>query len=404
MLVSVIVPIYNTEQFLGRCIESICSQTYTRLQIILVDDGSTDSSGKICDDFMETDSRIRVVHKSNGGLVSARKQGLVLAEGEYVLNIDSDDWIEPDMIEHLCLAACESEAEVVCSGHYVEHDKVSQKVKNWLSAGVYHRREIEEQLFYNGFFYEPGVTPYLWSKLFRREKLIEKQNAVDDQICFGEDVAVVIPLLLSVEKIQILDYVGYHYVQHRNSMIHTWDGQETRRNLMLLKHLKNNLPDKSHGAVLRMQLSQFAKNLFLLRQIAWFDIGETQILLPYGGIPYGSRVVIYGAGALGKSVYQYLKETQLVSLVGWYDREYQAFEREGYPVQNPIVLQQKNTESFDCIIIAAIVERAARSIRKDLVDFGISEEKMRWLSDEFVDEKNELVMKWLALEEAEKQV
>ena len=100
-LISVIVPIYDVESYLPKCVESVLRQTYTNLEIILVDDGSPDNSGKICDDFAARDPRVRVIHKENGGLSSARNAGLDAAHGEYITFLDSDDWIAEDAYEHL---------------------------------------------------------------------------------------------------------------------------------------------------------------------------------------------------------------------------------------------------------------------------------------------------------------
>lgn len=95
--VSIIVPIYNIEQYVGKCIDSILGQTYPLFELILVDDGSTDTSGKICDRYAALDSRIKVLHKKNGGLTSARNAGLKVATGDWIMHVDGDDWIEPDM-------------------------------------------------------------------------------------------------------------------------------------------------------------------------------------------------------------------------------------------------------------------------------------------------------------------
>ena len=100
-LFSVIVPVYNIEEYLKKCITSIIEQTYKNIEIILIDDGSTDKSALICDEFAEKDKRIKVVHKENGGVVSARKVGISIASGEYVVSVDGDDWIEKERLEHL---------------------------------------------------------------------------------------------------------------------------------------------------------------------------------------------------------------------------------------------------------------------------------------------------------------
>ena len=119
-MVSVIIPIYNVSQYLEKCISSVIRQTYDRLQIILVNDGSTDHSGLICDRYKKMDKRIHVIHKQNEGLVQARKTGLALAEGEYICYVDGDDWIEPDMIECLMAGMVQTGTELVISNHFCD--------------------------------------------------------------------------------------------------------------------------------------------------------------------------------------------------------------------------------------------------------------------------------------------
>ena len=117
-LISVIVPVYNVAAWLPRCVDSVLTQTYQNLEILLIDDGSTDASGEICDAYAEKDPRIRVIHKKNGGLSSARNAGLDVSNGQYIGFVDSDDWIEPEMYEKmLALMEC-NEAQLVCAGRY----------------------------------------------------------------------------------------------------------------------------------------------------------------------------------------------------------------------------------------------------------------------------------------------
>lgn len=115
-MLSIIVPIYKIEDYLPQCIESILAQNYSEFELILVDDGSPDDCPAICEDYSKKDSRIKVIHKSNGGLVSARKAGLRIAQGEYIGYVDGDDWIEPDFYERLMRKAEESNADIVASG------------------------------------------------------------------------------------------------------------------------------------------------------------------------------------------------------------------------------------------------------------------------------------------------
>lgn len=117
-LLSVIVPVYNVEEFLPRCVDSLLAQTYQNLEILLVDDGATDLSGRICDQYAAKDSRVRVIHKENGGLSSARNAGLDAHRGEYIAFLDSDDWMEPDAFETMLGLAEKYAAKLVCAGRY----------------------------------------------------------------------------------------------------------------------------------------------------------------------------------------------------------------------------------------------------------------------------------------------
>ena len=127
ILVSVIVPVYNVKNYLGRCVDSILSQTYSNLEVILVDDGASDGSGRICDDYAARDSRVRVIHKENGGLSSARNAGIDVARGVWLEFVDSDDWIEPDAVENMLSLALEENAELVIAGRWDVRAKTGEK-------------------------------------------------------------------------------------------------------------------------------------------------------------------------------------------------------------------------------------------------------------------------------------
>ena len=118
-LVSIIIPIYNSETFLDKCVQSALNQSYKNIEVILVNDGSIDSSGEICDNYAFIDNRVKVIHKNNGGLVSSRKTGLIASTGEYILYIDGDDWIELNLIEYYVKQIIEHNADVVVSSHIV---------------------------------------------------------------------------------------------------------------------------------------------------------------------------------------------------------------------------------------------------------------------------------------------
>lgn len=203
-MVSIIVPAYNCRAVLERCIASICSQTYTNLEIIIVDDGSTDGTSQLCDVLQESDTRIRVIHKMNGGVSSARNAGLKTAQGEYVQFVDSDDWIEEDMTEKLVTALEKNKVSLVLCG-YVKHEK--EKVTE-IVPGMAERcpvRELDGQvdgLFKNFYLNAP------WNKLYVRDQIT---HGFPEDISLGEDLTFNLKYLEKISCITILEKGLYHY-------------------------------------------------------------------------------------------------------------------------------------------------------------------------------------------------
>ena len=212
-LISVVVPVYNVENYLRKCVDSILNQTYKNLQIILVDDGSTDSSGNICDEYANRDNRIEVIHKKNGGLVSARKAGLKLATGEYISNVDSDDWIEPNMYEEMLENLIQTDADFVNAGYIQEREEMT---KNYCTFDTHiinspkNNPEIWEGFV--DFTYKTRFNFYIWSKLFKRDLFIPCYENVPNDKSLGEDRIVITECLLRCKKVSVLSKTYYHYI------------------------------------------------------------------------------------------------------------------------------------------------------------------------------------------------
>lgn len=221
-LISVIVPIYGVERYIDQCINSILNQTYRHFELILVDDGSKDKSPSICDEYAKKDMRIKVIHKENGGLVSARKAGLEISTGSYILNVDGDDFIENNMLEHMIQLAEKYDADVVVSGYYSSSENEDIELKNSISSGVYREdnlSQLKKSLIYTGEFYNQSIIPALWNKLFRREVYYKFQMAVPNEITMGEDFVVSYPALLNSNCIVVdNEFYPYHYRFVTNSM------------------------------------------------------------------------------------------------------------------------------------------------------------------------------------------
>ena len=212
-VISIIVPVYNMEQYLERCVRSILCQTYEKLEIILVDDGSTDASPKMCDAFAERDERIKVVHKNNGGLSDARNAGLLAASGAYIGYVDSDDWIEPDMYEKMYRACVENDAQVCICRYFSEY--ADRTLDGASGACVPLTREALLRIYIGGHA-QYVIYNSVWSKLFHRS-LVEDMEFPKGRN--SEDIVYTTKAFCRLERAVYLDECLYHYVLDREGSI-----------------------------------------------------------------------------------------------------------------------------------------------------------------------------------------
>lgn len=259
-MLSVIVPAFNVENYIEQCIDSICNQKFTDFELILVDDGSTDNTGKICDAFADRDPRIRVVHKQNGGLVSARKAGLGASQGEYIVYVDGDDWIATEMFEKLCSCACKENVDVVISDFISVYGNKETLLTQNMEQGFYNKirllQEVYPYMLCGNDYFSFGFQPSLCSKLFRKSLLIKFQNEVDNRIRLGEDAACFYPLILDAENIFYLKENYFYFYRMRaasisHSIVHSYYTNEI---LLLMNHLKRQFTDFNVDCDLLRQL------------------------------------------------------------------------------------------------------------------------------------------------------
>ena len=239
--VSVIVPVYKVAAYLPRCVDSILAQTWRNLEIILVDDGSPDECGSICDVYAEKDPRIRVIHKENGGLSSARNAGLDTASGEYIGFVDSDDWIEPEMYARMLALMEKYDAKMVCAGRYDVDGRTGER-----SVGLCPEREecVSGETMAGRIFLWDHCDSSAWDKLYRRELFRQTRYPVG-QVC--EDMPVTYRLALSAERIALCDRPFYNYF-HRPGSITTTRGisdktfHESRNTEIIYPYIRKNYP------------------------------------------------------------------------------------------------------------------------------------------------------------------
>lgn len=380
MKISVIVTFYNQEDFVYKCVESILGQTYKDLQIILVNDGSSDATQELCDAYARQDSRITVIHKENGGVMSARSAGLMIAEGSYVSIVDGDDWIESDMYMKMAEVAVEEDCDFVQCDMFRDRGNISTRPRQ-----VGHAQLIEH----------PKEKEFIWEALLDQEqtncyvtpnlanKLIKTLLAKN--VCFrlpvsmhhSEDCAAVIDLLANEsERIFLLPLSLYHYVWQEKShnnvsnfsrMLEIIDWYRVAQEIMM------------RGGIWK----QYEK--LVQKSVIWELLNTIRSIRAYEGkmplycfsdvdILRGKRVVLYGASNIGQDYYYQLRMEEDIQIVAWVDKAANTLMLEGIDLQLPDVL---HTLDFDYILVAVKSQGTAEQIIRELSS-KVLQEKILW--------------------------
>lgn len=266
MLFSIIVPIFKVEKYLEQCINSILNQDFEDYELILVDDGSPDKCAEICDRYAKVDVRVKVIHKENGGLVSARNRGLEIAEGKYINYIDGDDWIEPGLFQAISDAIKTKDVDVVCFNRYLNYPDRQEERPQSIKGGLYNKNKLISD-FYPTMLYEPkgkfytfGIMPSVWSKFVKLE-IAKESFCRDEKISFGEDVATSYRWLLKARVVYVLESYYYHYRCSGDSMTKTYHSGRFDNNAHLIEYLRSTLDLNTYN--LKYQLDNYIAFLVL---------------------------------------------------------------------------------------------------------------------------------------------
>lgn len=249
VLFSIIVPIYNVEDYLKECLHSIALQSFQDFEVILVDDGSTDNSPYICDQFQRENNNIVVIHKTNGGLVSARKAGIKVAHGTYIVNIDGDDYVSDNLLLELYKIIKEFGCPDIIVYSYQAITISNKKLYIYREPhrrGLYTDTNLEKichNLIYNihnkNFYHNNGSISYnIWSKAIKKEILYDNQIQIDNSISLGEDIAVSVPCIVQCRSLFISHFVGYYYRQRKTSICHQFNKECILGVFKVINHLK----------------------------------------------------------------------------------------------------------------------------------------------------------------------
>lgn len=394
--ISVIIPIYNSEKYLEKCLLSIINQTYNNLEIILINDGSSDSSGKICDVFAKKDKRIIVIHKKNGGQNSARKAGIDNASGEYISFIDSDDWIDLDYYETLQNNL--HNADIVTSGIIFEEEAKKYISYDGLEPKYYNNMEY---VLKNFFIYHEGSGAGLNNNMVARlwkSSIVKKiANKVDIGTRIGEDWFFSILFMLQAKTINIIRYAGYHYIMRTESAMHSkYDNflsdqnvfylavRDSLKNFYLesemlydfqirfLKGIIENIPiffnfDIKNQIDFDSSLMKLLPNRFDVKKLS----DQNHPLIKRFS---NKKICLFGAGKLGRYFFNMLFKVQDIHIVLWVDNNPMS-NMPLYTVSDPNLIKEYE---FDYILVAVANEQSFKQIKEQLITMGVSEGKILW--------------------------
>lgn len=373
-------PAYNAEEFVKDCLDSLIRQTYKNIEIILIDDGSIDLTGEICDIYQrQYESLVKVEHCNHGGVSNARLLGAQKAIGKYVVFVDADDWIENDYISEM-LSHMEG-ADIVAAG--ISRELMNEKGSiiceyNSISAGKYEtnaeRQELYGKMLYSGAPYQFGVLPYICNKMFRKELIQFLLEKINKCIFDGEDAVLLYQYLLLSRKIVLTDGCKYHYVNHNNSASFS-DSKEAYINATYIyQELYACFVESEYYETLLMQLDYYIRRMIWKKDPAAY-LRVNSFLFPYNKIEPDTRIILYGMGKAGNAFYQEISQTRYCKVIAWADKNPRCII--GVDDTVPKILPEEIKDySFKYVVIAVQNRNTLCKISEELIYLGIDRQKI----------------------------
>lgn len=396
-LVSIIIPIYNTEKYLRKCLESVVNQTLEEIEIICVNDGSTDGSLAILQEYAAKEDRIKIVQKKNGGLVSARKAGVQAATGEYIGYVDSDDYIEPHMYEKLYRIAQEHQTDMVTCGYFLEGNYTTVHFDT-VEAGLYADVAMDvlrDNMIYRMDKKETGLRGALWCKLFKRELLESIQLDVPESISIAEDKVCLLHYLLHCDSVFVLKEALYHWCIHGESMSHKANLNYLACVNEVYKYLVSLYQHENFTEQMRTQAEIYITELLVLGINNRLGFKNSNLLRidPYwlDTMPDNAKVVVYGGGDLGEQYLRQMKRRKDISCVSYLE----------FHMPNS---EELAALEYDALLIAVKNPGKAAELEETFIELGVEQEKIYWFEQPEVYWKYAEAEGWLDMPEEDEEV
>lgn len=383
VLMSIIVPVYNAEQYIEECVKSILKQNYLVKEIILVDDGSTDRSGIICDLLSKKDECVKVLHTENQGIIRARLNGVKASRGKWITFIDADDWISEDAYKDIIPAnGCDIMITGIC--RYIDEEHQIMQIP-YFEEGIYKKEDILKEILpvmlWTPILGDWALDPSLCTKIFKRNMILEYlERASEVKSTYGEDSAVIFPMMLQAKCVQISGKIYYYHRQRPEDAIQPYiqDEEFILKLYEVYTYLMKQFKQTEYWSIMKRQLDCFYINGIEIKKRC-YEYPDLEFLayFPVTQVPKGSKVVLYGAGEVGKQYWKQNSEYHFCDIILWVDKEYKNRQADNYEIENPEIVKQVE---FDYIIIAVDDYYIAKEIAIYLNGFGIKDEKYVWHS------------------------
>ena len=363
-LVSIIIPIYNAESYLTVCLDSLVNQSYKHIEIILINDGSTDDSGKICRFYEKKFPFVRYYQQKNQGQNAARLNGIRKATGEWIILVDADDFVSNDMCNILMSKQQELRVDMVIGGaqrFFFGKNKIMRTVK--VDPPIQTAIKVAERCVMN--YGRSGAPLPLWGILYRKKDILDALETIDLNITFGEDCACILFVLSRIEKVYWAEECIYNYRVSNSSFTQRHGKEiisEQSRMLLYWNKVFNGLDEWHH---IKTFCDKFVIRNLMLGGFEWFY--DFPGIYPFAKIDDGKRIALYGAGILGEEIRKKVSERYIIT--GVFDKAYKDYQKMGRDVRNPVELVD---EKCDYVLVAiwnkVVAEKVAQELRQSYKD------------------------------------
>ena len=380
-LVSIIIPVYNAEKYIFKCLKSVLNQTYTNIEVIIIDDQSTDKSLELCTKLQKEDSRIKIYMQSHSGVVVARKKGIINSSGEYICFVDADDFVKNTLIENLLneMRKC----DIVCAG-VLKEDKYGNTIAkmNDILKGVYNDEKqlkyIEDNMIYVNNVKKDGILPYMVAKMYKSTIAKNIVSILPEDIYIYEDrLFNWIYLLNSKGGVSIIEDKQYIYRYNKKSVMNTNDDYFMMNLNKVYIAARNYFEIKNVSKLVIDKLQKFIINrLYIAPRYMRFS-WQNRIIQFYSPlrINKNEKIVLYGAGEVGIDYYRQLCAEVGKKHIKWTDKKWYEINNR---IEEVISMNSAFESNYDKVLIAVKEEIIANQIKQELIEFGVEEDKILW--------------------------